>query len=71
MDTILVDTSITCGLAKNKVMCNNLFKLIAKPTPIIFDSVGLKFAFLISSERGLLVLGQDHTVRTPALLQRA
>lgn len=68
MDTILVDTSITCGLAKNKLLCNNLFKLIAEPTPIIFDSVGLKFALLISSKRGQMVLGQGHTVRTPTLL---
>lgn len=58
VDTILVDTRITFGLPKNKLLCNNLFKLIAESTPTIFDSVCLKFALLISSERGLMVLGR-------------
>lgn len=57
------------GLLKtNYRITNNLFKLIAEPTPTIFDSVGLKFALLISSERGLMVLDQDYIVRTPTLL---
>lgn len=40
-ETILVASRITWRLVKNKLLDNNLFKLIAESTPTAFDLVGL------------------------------